>query len=100
MSLLLQSLREESLDSSILNQARNLGKEYARVSIDHKIGLSDTLRAFLFFRDYVIEGLIELAASKDAAGMDVIEVYQRLNRLVDEMLLTMINNYSEVKKRK
>jgi excisionase family DNA binding protein len=100
MSLLLQALRAEKSETILTNQARGLGKEYARVSVEHATALADTLRAFLFFRDYVFEGLIELSESNDRAGLDVVDIYRRLNRLINEMLLSMIASYAGEKKRK
>jgi len=100
MSLLLQSLRTEKSETNLMNQARGLGKEYARVGIEHGTALADTLRAFLFFRDYVFEGLIELSDSGDKAGLDMVDIYRRLNCLVNEMLIAMIENYSGEKQRK
>jgi len=100
MALLLRDLREEKSESTLIKQARDLGKEYARVSVEHQTPLADTLRAFLFFRDYIIESLIELSESGSKIGLDVVDVYRKLNRLVNEMLLAMIAHYSEDKLRK
>lgn len=100
MAFLLQSLREEKSESILIKEAHNLGKEYARISVEHETPLTDTLRAFLFFRDYVIEGLIELSESGNKIGLDVVDIYRKLNRLVNEMLLAMIAYHTEDKKRK
>ena len=100
MSLLLQALRAEKSETLLTNQARGLGKEYSRVSIEYATALADTLRAFLFFRDYVFEGLIELSESNDRAGLDIVDIYRRLNHLVNEMLLSMIAGHTIEKKRK
>jgi len=100
MTLLLQALRAEKAETVLTNQARGLGKEYARVSSDHATPFADTLRAFMFFRDYVFEGLIELSQSDHTSGLNVVDIYRRLNRLVNEMLLAMVANYSGAKKRK
>lgn len=94
MSLLLQSLRTEKSETHLMNQARGLGKEYAQVSVEHGTALADTLRAALFFRDYVFEGLIEMSEASHQTGLDMVDVYRRLNRLVNEMLLAMIAHYS------
>ena len=100
MTLLLQSLRQEQTESSLAQQARGLGKEYARVSMEHNIAVIDTLRAFMFFRDYVIESLIELSETGNQAGLDSVDIYRKLNRLVNEMLLAMIANHIGDKRRK
>ncbi|MBI5032746.1 MAG: helix-turn-helix domain-containing protein [Chloroflexi bacterium] len=94
MALLLQSLRQEKAESVLTNQARGLGKEYARISAEHEIALADTLRAFLFFRDYIIESLIELSEAGNKAGLDIVDIYRKLNHLVNEMLLAMIANHT------
>lgn len=94
MALLLQSLRAEKSETSLRRQARGLGKEYAQVGIAYSTALADTLRAFMFFRDYVFEDLVEMAQANPPAEFNVVAVYRRLNRLVNEILLALIENYS------
>lgn len=101
MALLLQVLRDEKAKASLMRQARNIGKEYARVNIQQGTSVVDALRAFLFFRDYLIEEMIELSGeTREQIGTDTLQTYRRLSRFVNEMLVTMVETCSMEKRHK
>ena len=101
MTLLLGVLRSENKDAKMLNQVHQIGKEYARINLEQGASLADTMRAFLFFRDYIFEDLVELAVqAHQERGSDVLETYRRLSHFVNEMLLAMIENYTKEKSHK
>ncbi len=100
MTLLLATLQQEKQSPNLIRRARRLGQEYGRVSLQAKTPLPDALRAFLFFRDYVFEDLIELSSGQEViANPSFIDAYRRLSRLVNEMLVAMVETYSEGKSR-
>ncbi len=90
MSLLLKILHEENQARSIA-EAQKIGREYALVNLEQGTSLEDTLRAFLFFRDYVFDSLFEISASTQAIDL---ATYRRLNTFANEMLLTIVQIYS------
>ena len=83
-------------DGVLEARATDLGKAYGRLNRKYKIGLSDALHAFLFFRDSFIESLIELA--KTSPGFDVLTCMRRTSHFVDAMLLVMVTFYEGAKK--
>lgn len=94
MTLLLQALREEPDEAGTSRRARNLGKEYAHASLRQGTALPDALRAFLFFRDYIFEDLIDLSSrSNSDDDFHPLEIYRRLSTVVNEMLVTMVETY-------
>ena len=94
MTLLLQALREEPEGTGTARRARNLGKEYAHASLRQGTSLPDALRAFLFFRDYIFEDLIDLPSRSSSEGdFHPLEIYRRLSAIVNEMLVTMVETY-------
>lgn len=94
MTLLLQALREEPDGTGLSRSARNLGKEYGHASLRQGTSLPDALRAFLFFRDYIFEDLIDLASrSESDENFHSLDVYRRLSAVVNEMLITMVETY-------
>ena len=96
MTLLLQALREEPGEPSVARSARNLGKEYGRASLRQGTSLPDSLRAFLFFRDYIFEDLIDLASrSATNENLRSLDAYRRLSAVVNAMLVAMVETYSE-----
>ena len=94
MTLLLEALRAEPDGSGLSRSARDLGKEYGRTSLRQGTSLPDALRAFLFFRDYVFEDLVDLASRSEAdEGFRSLDVYRRLSAVVNEMLVAMVETY-------
>jgi excisionase family DNA binding protein len=94
MTLLLEALREEPDSAGLTQNARKLGKEYGHASLQQGITLPDALRAFLFFRDYIFEDLIELGAGPESAdGLRSLDIYRRLSAVVNEMLVMMVETY-------
>lgn len=94
MTLLLQALREEPDGAGLARNARKLGKEYGRASLRQGTSLPDALRAFLFFRDYIFEDLVDLASRPESdENFRSLDVYRRLSAVVNEMLVTMVETY-------
>ena len=94
MTLLLQALREEPDETGTSRRARNLGKEYGHASLRQGTSLPDALRAFLFFRDYIFEDLIDLSSrSHSDDDFHPLEIYRRLSAVINEMLVTMVETY-------
>jgi excisionase family DNA binding protein len=94
MTLLLQALRDEPDETGTARSARNLGKEYGRASLRQGTSLPDALRAFLFFRDYIFEDLIDLSArSNPDDTFHPLDIYRRLSAVINEMLVTMVETY-------
>ena len=94
MTLLLQALREEPDETGTSRSAHNLGKEYGRASLRQGTSLPDALRAFLFFRDYIFEDLIDLSShSHSDDDFHPLEIYHRLSAVINEMLVTMVETY-------
>ncbi len=94
MTLLLQALREEPDGAGTSRSARHLGKEYGHASLRQGTSLPDALRAFLFFRDYIFEDLIDLASrSESDEGFHSLDIYRRLSVVVNEMLVAMVETY-------
>ncbi len=95
MTLLLQALHEEPGEPGVARRSRNLGKEYGRASLRQGTSLPDSLRAFLFFRDYIFEDLIDLASrSTTSENLHSLDAYRRLSAVVNAMLVAMVETYS------
>lgn len=78
----------------LIRQARELGMEYAQHSLEQHLTLSETVEAFLFFRDLVTESMIQLAeALRLHTPSDWGKRLRQVNRLTDELLLTIIEEY-------
>ncbi|MBI3537584.1 MAG: MerR family DNA-binding transcriptional regulator [Chloroflexi bacterium] len=95
MQLILQVLRDQEKESRYLHRAQSLGREYGKIGKQAKLSVTDALRAFLFFRDYIFEELIENRSAQMESDSDTLKSYQPLNHLANEMLIAMVETYRE-----
>ena len=96
MTLLLQALGEEPDGAGLARHARKLGREYSDAGLSQGTSLADALRAFLFFRDYIFEDLIDLASRTESEeNLDPLDVYRRLSAVTNEMLVSMVETFGD-----
>lgn len=96
LELLTRYLAGEEDQVVLIHEARSLGAQYARQSLDQALSLSETVQAFLFFRDLVIDSVIELAELLSLhTPRDWGNRLRQVNRLTDELLLTLIEEYQQ-----
>ena len=96
MTLLLETLRDEPDGAGLARHARKLGKEYSSAGLSQGTSLADALRAFLFFRDYIFEDLIDLASrSESEENFNSLDVYRRLSTVTNEMLVSMVETFQD-----
>jgi excisionase family DNA binding protein len=94
LTLLLQALHEQADDEGTFRRARDLGKEYGHASLRQGTSLPSALRAFLFFRDYIFEDLIDLSSRANPEDdLHQLQIYRRLSAVINEMLVTMVETY-------
>ena len=81
----------------LVRETRALGVQYVHHSLERNLSLSETVQAFLFFRDLVTDSMIELAELLSLhTPRDWGNRLRQVNRLTDELLLTLIDEYQQV----
>jgi excisionase family DNA binding protein len=91
-----------SLDGSVSQttsekQARQLGGEYAALSHQDNLTLPDTVQAFLFFQNALVDSLLQLASHLESpASPDWAIVTRRLNEFTNLVLLSLIEAYQKL----
>lgn len=76
---------------AVLVEARRLGTEYYRLGKTSRLSLSDSVRAFLYFRDFLTEGVVQLVeASGTAHSQSLAELHQLTAHFTNEILIAMI----------
>lgn len=90
----LSALLNEPADSaSGLIAAHALGIDYARLSRQQGLKLSEAVQAFLFFRDSLVDSLIQLATYSEKSGSpDWLGLNRRLSEFANTVLLVLIEN--------
>ncbi|MFQ6057743.1 MAG: recombinase family protein [Anaerolineae bacterium] len=86
LGLLMRYLSDEGGRSAVLGEARDIGREYGDLALRRGLSLSEALRAFLFFRDFLLESVLQLPSST----VDVATIHHQINAFVDQVLLAMV----------
>lgn len=91
LEVLTRYLAEPTMHDSLRNEIRAIGAEYARLSAENALTLTDSVRAFLFFRDLLTESVIQLAEILSLhTPRDWSERLRQVNLITDELLLALI----------
>lgn len=72
-------------------EAAQIGREYARISLQAKMSLIEAVEAFLFFRSFLMESLFSLSEVRSAPSWD--EMHREASHFVDRVLLALIEAY-------
>lgn len=89
LALLQRYLAEPTERASILDGARVLGERYYALGDSSGLPLTDSLRAFLYFRDFLFETVVEMMDA-DEQQENWREVYQLTSRFTNEMLVALV----------
>ncbi len=83
--------------ATVIDSARRLGADYTRLSRDHGLTLSETVRTFMFFRDTIADSFVQLVSHlESAAAPDWIAMNRRLNEFSNAVLLGLIESYQRL----
>jgi excisionase family DNA binding protein len=94
LELLTRYLAGEEGQIALLREARTLGATYAKLSLQQGLTLSEMVQAFLFFRDLLIESVIQLAELLSLhTPLDWGNRLRQVNRLTDELFMSLIDEY-------
>jgi excisionase family DNA binding protein len=93
---LLQLLRahlDETASPPDLSNAQGLGRRYAAMAHEAGLTIAEAMRAFLFFQEMVAGSVRQLSGlSGQPADLD-----RRVELFVNEVLITMVESYTEAK---
>jgi excisionase family DNA binding protein len=96
LSLMMQYLTEPEDRQAIIDEARSLGRLYGERSLVGKLTLTEAVRAFLYFYDFLTDGVIQMSETvRQNANIDLISTYQQINAFLDEVMLAMLQVYEE-----
>jgi hypothetical protein len=94
LEMLTSYLADPGSRSALLTEIREMGGEYARLSVANALSLSDSVRAFLFFRDLLTDSVIQMAEILSLrTPHDWRDRLRVVNVITDELLLALIDEY-------
>jgi excisionase family DNA binding protein len=97
MGLTLQFLSSEDDSEIILEQARQIGHEYARNAMAEGIPMKATLEASMFFRDSLIETALQLPDTANIRPEANVRLLRRVNTLLNAVHLAVAEAYDDAR---
>ncbi len=82
--------------SQILEQAEKIGRAYAAFAAQHQMSISETVATFNFFRDRIIESTFEVKEQTSEIDISNPDLYRRLNRFFNQVLLATVKAAEEI----
>ena len=96
LSLVIQYLTQPSDRPAILEDARSLGRSYGERSLVSKLTLTESVRAFLYFQDFLMDGVVQMSETmKQRANIDLVNTHQQINTFINEVLVAMLDIYEK-----
>jgi excisionase family DNA binding protein len=96
LSMVMRYLTQPSDREAILQEARALGRSYGEHSLANKLSLTEAVRAFLYFHDFLTDGVIRMSDTMgQKVKIDLISAYQQINVFIDEVMLAMLGVYEK-----
>jgi excisionase family DNA binding protein len=94
MGLTLRYLSEEN-GEHLLQQARDIGRQYATLSMASAMPLTDALRAAIFFRDTLVETALNLPDNVHVHPAASLRLLRRINILLNTVHLAIAEAYND-----
>jgi excisionase family DNA binding protein len=96
LELLTSYLADPESQALTLAEVRQLGAEYVRLSRSQGLSLTDSVQAFLFFRDLLTDSVIRLAEVLSLhSPPDWGDRLRQVNHITDELLLALVEGYQQ-----
>lgn len=92
MGLTLQYLADEN-GGKLLEEARNIGRQYAELGLQAQMPLPEVLQAALFFRDTLVESALQLPESTRVRPDANARLMRRINKLLNAVHLAIAEEY-------
>jgi excisionase family DNA binding protein len=92
LDLVLRMLNDEAHHEDLKREAIELGREYGSVTRTSHVPVADAVRAFLYFRTLIDEGIFQLTEIRGAREHDImwIESFHQVQTITDELLPALI----------
>lgn len=96
LGLTLHYLNRPNERVQILQDARKVGSEYGSITQQQDLSLADAMRAFLYFRDFLLESVLQMRAAVGArTNEDDLLTYRLINEFANEVLVALVSTYQE-----
>jgi len=78
------------------SEAYAIGYEYASRARRYNLSYVDAARAFLFFRDALVESVIKVYSEANIPARRATELYTRIHTFTDDILISLLETYRKL----
>ena len=78
------------------SEAYAIGYEYASRARRYSLSYVDAAKAFLFFRDSLVESVIKVYTEANIPARRATEMYTRMHTFTDDILISLLETYSKL----
>ncbi|NJC94807.1 MAG: hypothetical protein C3F07_02425 [Anaerolineales bacterium] len=78
------------------NEAYAIGYEYASRARRYQLSYVDAAKAFLFFRDTLVESVVKVYTEANVPSKKATEMYTRMHTFTDDILISLLETYSKL----
>ncbi len=93
MGVVLRYVSAHDEHSPLLDEARTIGKSYARLARAAGLPLTDAIAAALFFRDSLVEAAMDLPEEAHVRPAESARLLRRISRVANEVQLAVVAGY-------
>ena len=93
VGLAVKFIDEETDSDSVVSAAQTLGREYARMSKESGLRLTDALKMSMFFRETVLGTALRLSDDFHVRSESESELIRRINLLINNVQLAVVEVY-------
>jgi hypothetical protein len=95
VTLVSEYLTRGSKRGGLMDEAKEIAREYGQLLVRDGVGLRDAVEGFTFFRKTLDETAMEEAQKNDLTTDKAIELWELLNNLGDQVLISIADSYEE-----
>ncbi|MCK4773407.1 MAG: helix-turn-helix domain-containing protein [Candidatus Krumholzibacteria bacterium] len=95
MAVTMKYLIAEEEDEGLLDEARNIGRQYGRSARETGLPIIDALQASMFFHDKLLAAAIELPDNVRIPPSSQLQMLNRINRVLNTAQLGVAGAYGE-----
>lgn len=93
LGLILQYALRRTGREPILEQAKQIGREYGYDALRRGLSLVDTLKAFFFFRETIIKTMRPGLSVQGKYDSDDVHIHRSLRLILDQVLFAAVDGY-------
>lgn len=95
LGLLVQFVARENSNDRIVSEGRQVAVEMAAHNIRMGLSLTDAVRAFMYFRDSLIDALVPALNSPGEMDGDDLVIYRKARMFFNDMLCTLVESFAQ-----